>query len=789
MTQTQNASIFITDEVYCTVSGIAPVHVKHFYEKFGLFVEGHRYIPAVKLGRWDGKKRFFQPTGKTYVRLLEDIVPDLIGFGYDPNIVDKRDHTPFPVKRASTDQFGHIMGYRGKPLEVRQYQVDAVNQLVECGDGFLIAATGCVDEDTEFMTRTGWKRIADYQDGVDEVLQYDKETGVASFVAPTAYIKAPSNGFYHFKTKYGVDMMLSPEHRILHYGGATGDTLMETTAELLAIRHNETKLGAKAGIPTTFNFDGFGDGLALSESQIRVMVAVNADATVQPRVKGDAMVINIKKARKKERLEMLLKMADIEYNVCHRKSGFSAYTFTAPVHAKRFSDWATCANREQLAIIADEVHHWDGGFGTNRIYFSNIKEDADFVQFAVSSGGALRATITVDDRPGKNITYGVSVTDRTTPTLVNSTGRAEISLQECGEFKYCFEVPSSYLVLRRNGNIFVTGNSGKTLITASLADIYTSSGYPVVVIVPSGDLVKQTYEAFKMCGLDAGRYDGDVKDVDHAAVVATWQSLQNNPHMMKLFKCVIVDEAHGAKAEVIQTLINDHGMHIPFRFGVTGTFPKPDTDQMALIAAIGPIRHKITARWLIDNGYLATIDIEMMETLDSPEDGELPDYASEKSWLAKNEDRTTLLAELLEDCKNKYGNTLVLTADVKFGKRLAQKCDTMYMHGETEGEDRAGEYALFESESDKLLICSMGIAKQGVSIDRVFCLVIIDSGKSFVTAIQSVGRGLRLADDKKSVKVIDISSSLKFSKKHRKERVAFYTDAEYPHGKIQKLKY
>lgn len=467
----KNTCIFITDEVNCTISGLEPQHVKHFYDKFGLFVEGHRFIPSVKLGRWDGRKRFFQPTGKTYVRLLDYIVPDLVDFGYTPSIVDKRTAAVFPSKRATTTQFGHILGYRGKPLEIRQYQVDAVNMLVDWGDGFLIAATG----------------------------------------------------------------------------------------------------------------------------------------------------------------------------------------------------------------------------------------------------------------------------------------------------------------------------AGKTIITASLADVYNSAGYPVVIIVPSGDLVTQTHKALVMCGIDVGRYDGDVKDVDHPTVVATWQALQNNPHMMKLFKCVVVDEAHGAKADVIQTLINDHGSHIPFRFGVTGSFPKPDVDQMALMAAIGPIRHEITARWLIDNGYLAEIDIEVIETQDDVD--ELPDYAAERAWLSKNEDRMDHLAAYLQECLNKYGNTLVLTPDVKFGKKLASKCGATFMHGETDGEERQDEYSLFESVNDKLLVCSMGIAKQGISIDRVFCLVIIDSGKSFVTAIQSVGRGLRLADDKKSVAVKDISSSLKFSKKHRKERIQYYADAQYPVSKVQKHKY
>lgn len=469
---TEKCCITITDEVECTVTGLNKQHHSHLYNEFGIMVENAFHMPSVKLGRWDGKVRFYDAYGKVSLRLLDEVIPYIVAWGYEVDIVDKRTPVAQPTKRVTEDQFAHMIGYGGKPLMIRPYQVECMNALVDNGSGFVIAATG----------------------------------------------------------------------------------------------------------------------------------------------------------------------------------------------------------------------------------------------------------------------------------------------------------------------------AGKTLMTAALCDVYGDAGHKTLVIVPSGDLVTQTHKAFLMAGLDVGRYDGNNKEIDAQHVIATWQSLQNNPHLMKLFGMVVVDEAHGAKADVVQNLINKHGKHIAFRFGVTGTFPKPKTDQYSLKASIGIVRYQITARWLIDNGYLAEIDIEMYETVDDQEP--FPDYASEKGWLSKYEPRLQGIAAFVEECRDKYGNTLVLTNDNAFGKRMVKYIDdSIFMYGETDNKDRQVEYDLFEQENDKILVCSSGIAKQGISIDRIFCLVLIDAGKSFVAAIQSVGRGLRMADDKNEVKVMDVSSGMKYSRKHRKDRMKYFREAEYPYSKLKKLKY
>lgn len=353
-----------------------------------------------------------------------------------------------------------------------------------------------------------------------------------------------------------------------------------------------------------------------------------------------------------------------------------------------------------------------------------------------------------------------------------------------------YQVEAVNLAIDAGDGFIIAGTgAGKSLMCAGLCDVYGDAGYKTITVVPSSDLVTQTAEWYDICKMDVGIYSGTEKDIYHQHVVATWQSLQNNPRVMHDFNVFIWDEAHGCKATVAQDIINKHGKHIPFRFGCTGTFPKPEVDKMALHASIGGIRTEIPARWLMDNGYLAKVDIEPIEINETYIDEEFPDYASERAFITKSPSRLNLIADLIITKAQQYGNTLVLVTNVKFGEDLQKLIkDSAFLYGATERDDRKGHYDQFENEDELIKIATFGIASTGISIDRVFCLILIDAGKSFIKAIQSIGRGTRLAADKTSVHCVDMYSSLKWSKKHAKERKKFYIEAEYPCSQPVKLK-
>ena len=67
-------------------------------------------------------------------------------------------------------------------------------------------------------------------------------------------------------------------------------------------------------------------------------------------------------------------------------------------------------------------------------------------------------------------------------------------------------------------------------------------------------------------------------------------------------------------------------------------------------------------------------------------------------------------------------------------------------------------------------------------------LFLLKPGKSFVRVIQSIGRGIRKAEDKDHVQIWDITSSCKFAKRHLTQRKKFYKEANYPYT-IEKIDY
>ena len=316
---------------------------------------------------------------------------------------------------------------------------------------------GCVDKDTEFLTPDGWKTISNFND--DFVMQYDPSTGFAEFVKPTFFIKLPCSSFYYIHTKYGVDQMLSHEHKVLYakYDRSYEFNKLDTiSAEELANQHAKLKNGFRGRFLTTFKLHESPTDFLVSQSEekLRIMVMVMADGHF-PNENTNNCILTFKKERKIKRAKQLLESANIPYSLYVHNS-VSTIRFTAPFHEKNMK-WLWKASPKELRIICDEVFHWDGNL-KDRCFFTRVKESADFISYAFTACG-YRAVMRMDLKEGvpdyrvfanSNIKVGINGTPKTVIQTVKS---------EDG-FKYCFTVPSGFWVMRRNGVVAMTGNCG-----------------------------------------------------------------------------------------------------------------------------------------------------------------------------------------------------------------------------------------------------------------------------------------------------------------------------------------
>jgi hypothetical protein len=366
----------------------------------------------------------------------------------------------------------------------RWYQVDTaefftLNPRAHCHN-----AMRCVDGETEFLTPSGWKRIDQYVEG-DLVAQWTEATDRAEFVEPLEYIDTPCDEMIHIKTSCGIDQMLTANHRVPYYSAGPNKKFRETTAGEIHSRNQITR-GWTGKLPVTFNAPEC-EGLPLTDAEIRVMVMLIADGYF-PSPSTSRCQVRIKKERKKERIRVLLATARIEFSERSKDypsaQGFTIFTFTAPRREKEFGVFWWGATEAQLKIIIDEVQHWDSTpRRADAFSFSTaIERSADFIQYAAVATkrvAALKCT-TRERRRKVEKEYIVYVRGHGKPLgIINGTTGApntKIVPSVTGRC-YCFSVPSTYIIFRRRGCVFVSGNTGKTLSALWAADYLRRAGY------------------------------------------------------------------------------------------------------------------------------------------------------------------------------------------------------------------------------------------------------------------------------------------------------------------------
>ena len=156
------------------------------------------------------------------------------------------------------------------------------------------------------------------------------------------------------------------------------------------------------------------------------------------------------------------------------------------------------------------------------------------------------------------------------------------------------------------------------------------------------------------------------------------------------------------------------------------------------------------------------------------------DYQSELKYLVSNDERLAYIAQLVNNIKE-TGNTLVLVDRIPAGEKLTELIDgAVFVRGSVKEKDRKQQYEEINDATNKTIVATYGVAAVGINIPRIFNVVLLEPGKSFVRVIQSIGRGIRKANDKDFVQIWDITSSCKYAKRHLTQRKKFYADAQYP---------
>lgn len=320
-------------------------------------------------------------------------------------------------------------------------------------EAILAGATGCVDADTEFLSASGWKRIADYVEG-ELVMQYTEE-GRGEFVHPNEYINLPCKWMYHFHAAGSIDQKLSPEHHVIFFKKDSGE-LDVCTAHDAAQIHNSK--GFKGNIKTTFEYPKATDTYTASLMALKILTSHKSCV----RKSRSNYSVTLKTEDTRDVLAWICNKAQVAHRITDNKDG----TYTYDIESRLVHSMVLMENLAISSLAVNIVEPLiisplkTGGM----FYVVQSKETADYLQLGLAINGE-RSYVFQDDTGSWQVKGGL--TDMV--ALRSRDSRRHYEKVEQTDTpdgrKYCFSVPSSMLVLRRNGNIFITGNTGKTEIT------------------------------------------------------------------------------------------------------------------------------------------------------------------------------------------------------------------------------------------------------------------------------------------------------------------------------------
>lgn len=338
-------------------------------------------------------------------------------------------------------------------------------------------------------------------------------------------------------------------------------------------------------------------------------------------------------------------------------------------------------------------------------------------------------------------------------------------------------------------------SSGKSLMIYHLLrwhDVKT------LIIVPTVSLVHQLAGDFKDYGITDGSIHtiaGGERWTTRNVTISTWQSvvkMLDTPEWFEQFGMVIGDEAHRFAAKSLIAIMESF-TECTIRYGFTGSLDDSKCNALTLEGLFGPVYEVTTTRKLMDAGFVSDLAIQVL-FLKHPERIKRNKfrYQEEVEYLIGCRARNEFLADL---ALNLSGNTLLLYYRVgDHGKPLYEMIKrrtnrpVYFIHGGVAGTDRNDVRKLIEEQDDAIIIASVGTFSTGINIKRLHNVITSSSWKSRVMNLQSIGRGLRLGDDKVICNLFDIVDDMSWKKRknytllHAETRIRLYNEQQFDYS-------
>lgn len=306
------------------------------------------------------------------------------------------------------------------------------------------------------------------------------------------------------------------------------------------------------------------------------------------------------------------------------------------------------------------------------------------------------------------------------------------------------------------GVLHLATGGGKTEIAIALTQ---ALGVPTLFIVDKKSLLHQTAQRFNKNGITCGMIGDGIWDVQNCTI-STIQTLSQNLDKLGFLEDieqVFFDEAHHIASTIQKgnTFVRI-GNYMPkayMRWGLTATpFMKDTYSNLLLEGATGTTLYKEQAADLIKKGYLTPPDISMIFM---NKDNEVPDVWPDcyDIGIVHNDVRNE---RIYKEAMSSDPPCLILVTRIPHGERLQKLFGgaVQFLSGDDSQDEREKAIAALVSGNTKALIATT-IFDEGMDIPEIKTLIIAGGGRSPVKSLQRLGRGLRRAEGKNKVTVID----------------------------------
>ena len=368
-----------------------------------------------------------------------------------------------------------------------------------------------------------------------------------------------------------------------------------------------------------------------------------------------------------------------------------------------------------------------------------------------------------------------------------------------------YQIDAVYYSLKRDRALLLSPTaSGKSFIIYSLIRYYShlikeQTNYKCLLIVPTTSLVEQMYTDFESYGWNVKKnchrlYSGYSNQTDKKVLISTWQSLYKLPKSyFEQFGCVFGDEAHLFKSKSL-TEIMTKLIDCKYRIGLTGTLDGAHTHKLVLEGLFGAVNKVTSTKKLIDKKQLSNLAVRCLILKHSEANAKMVasgKYQDEIDHLVSSKPRNNFIKNLALKIK---GNTLILFQLVeKHGKGLYELIknksgkdrEVFFVYGGVDAEQREKVREIAEKSNNAIIVASYGTFSTGINIRNLHNIIFASPSKSRIRNLQSIGRGLRLGDNKVNATLYDIADDLQykskenFTLKHFQERINIYTEEEF----------